>query len=244
MRGEPGEAGGEFRTTHWSCVLQAGREGEPRAEEALDQLCQVYWRPIYAFVRRRGYPAHEAEDLVQSFFLGLLRRKGLQRADPAQGRFRAFLLTSLNHHLANEWAKGQRLKRGGGALPISIDAQAEEERYLAEPADEASPERLFERRWAEIVLERVTQRVRADLVAAGQEQRFEVLRGFLLGDAPGLSYDEAGRRLGLSIAAVTSAIHRLRSRYREFFLDEIARTVAEPAEVDDEIRYLARALAS
>lgn len=242
MSVEFGGAGG-FRTTHWSCVLQAGREDEPRAGEALEQLCQVYWRPIYAYVRRRGYPAHEAEDLVQGFFLGMLRRKGLQKADPAQGRFRAFLLTSLNNHLANEWTKGQRLKRGGGATPVSIDAQGEEERYLAEPTDEATPERLFERRWAEVVLERVTQRVRADLIAAGQEERFHALKGFLLGDAPGVTYEEAGRRLGLSVAAVTSAIHRMRSRYREFFLDEIARTVAEPADVDDEIRYLARALA-
>jgi RNA polymerase sigma factor (sigma-70 family) len=244
MKSDLGGAAGEFRTTHWSVVLRAGQGNEPRSEEALERLCRSYWHPIYAFVRRRGYPPHEAEDLVQSFFASLLRRNGFQRLDPRQGRFRAYLLTALNNHLTNEWNKGQRLKRGGGQEVVSLDARSEEEWYLSELRDERSPERLFERRWAEVVLERVVTRLRADFVASGHEERFAVLKDFLLGDPVAISYEDAARRLGLSVAAVTSAIHRMRGRYREFFRDEIAQTVSDPAEVDDEIRYLARAMAA
>jgi RNA polymerase sigma-70 factor (ECF subfamily) len=236
--------GAEFRTTHWSVVLQAGKEDAPGSAEALERLCRSYWYPIYAFVRRRGQSPHEAEDLVQGFFAGLLRRKGLGTVDPAHGRFRSFLLASLNNHLSHEREKGQRQKRGCGAELLSLDAQTEEEKYLAEPHHELTPERLFEKRWAEVVLERVVKRVRADFIAAGHEERFEVLKDFLLGEPTGLSYEDAGQKLGLSVSAVTSAIYRMRSRYREFFRDEIAQTVSDAAEVDEEIRHLARALAS
>ncbi|MCI0535894.1 MAG: sigma-70 family RNA polymerase sigma factor [Verrucomicrobiales bacterium] len=244
MKSELRGGAAEFRTTHWSVVLRAGREDEPRSDEALERLCRAYWHPIYAFLRRRGYPPHEAEDLVQGFFAGLLRRKGLQKVDPAHGRFRSFLLASLNNHLSHERDKGQRQKRGGGLELISLDAPAEEDKYLSEPGHELTPERLFEKRWAEVVLERVVNRVRADFVAAGHEERFHALKDFLLGDPADASYADAGEKIGLSVSAVTSAIYRMRSRYREFFRDEIAQTVSDSAEVDEEIRYLARALAS
>ena len=236
--------GAAFRTTHWSVVLQAGKEDGPASADALERLCRSYWHPIYAFLRRRGYSPHEAEDLVQGFFAGLLRRKGLGKVDPALGRFRSFLLASLNNHLGHERDKGRRLKRGGGAEPLSLDTQTAEEKYLSEPRHELTPERLFEKRWAEVLLERVVNRVRADFIAAGHEERFDALKDFLLGDPPGVSYADAGQKIGLSESAVTSAIYRMRSRYRECFRDEIAQTVSDPAEVDEEIRHLARALAS
>ncbi|MBX3744972.1 MAG: sigma-70 family RNA polymerase sigma factor [Verrucomicrobiae bacterium] len=233
----------EFRTTHWSVVLQAGVGDAPRAADALERLCRAYWRPIYGYVRRRGYGPHEAEDMVQGFFEGLLRREGLRQVDPAKGRFRSFLLASVNHFLANEWDRSQRLKRGGGCEFVSIDAEEIEGEGLGELADEATPERDFERQWARTVLARVVDRLREDYTASGFGARFEGLREFLLGDPEGASYADAGRRLGMSVAAVTSAIHRLRVRYREVFRDEIAQTVADPDEVDEEIRHLARALA-
>jgi RNA polymerase sigma-70 factor (ECF subfamily) len=208
----------------------------------LERLCRSYWHPIYAYLRRRGHPPHDAEDLVQGFFAGLLRRKGLEKVGPDRGRFRSFLLASLNNHLSHEREKGQRLKRGGGAELVPIDAEGEEERYRDQARHELTPEHLFERRWAEVVLERVVERVRADFASARQEERFEVLKDFLLGDPKHVSYAEAGQKLGLSVPAVTSAIHRMRSRYRAIFRDEIAQTVGDPAEVDEEIRCLARAL--
>lgn len=241
MKSEFGPAAA-FHTTHWSVVLRAGKEDAPKSEEALERLCRSYWHPIYGYLRRRGFSAHDAEDLVQGFFAGLLRRKGLENVSPDLGRFRSFLLASVNNHISHEWEKGQRLKRGGGTELVPIDAEGEEERYLAEARQELSPEQLFEKRWAEVVLERVVERVRADFAAARQEERFEVLKDFLLGDPRHISYADAGQKLGLSVSAVTSAIHRMRSRYRDFFRDEIAQTVDDPVEVDQEIRYLAGAL--
>jgi RNA polymerase sigma-70 factor (ECF subfamily) len=225
-------------------VLLAGREEEPRSAEALDRLCRTYWFPIYAFVRRRGFAPHDAQDLVQEFFSDLLRRRFLDRVSPSSGRFRSFLLASLGNFLANQYDREQCQKRGGGCQIFSLDAQPAEERYQLEPAHEATPEKLFEQRWAQTVLEQVVSRIQSEFAANQQTNRFDYFKEFLLGDPPGLSYSEVAARLNLSVSALTSAIHRTRVRFREVFRAEIAQTVAAPSEIDDEIRHLVAALNS
>jgi RNA polymerase sigma-70 factor (ECF subfamily) len=231
-----------FHTTHWSAVLLAGREDDPRSSDALERLCRAYWHPIYAFVRRRGHSPDTARELVQGFFFDLLRRKGLERADPARGRFRTFLLTSLSRFLVNEWDRGQRLKRGGGIEFVSLEAQEDEERCLVEPAHDHTPDRVFLQRWAQTVVARVVARLEDEYAVAGHPQRFERLKPLLLGDVPGLSYAQVAQQLQQTVPAVTSMLHRMRLRFREVFRDEIAQTVADPSEVDDEIRFLLAAL--
>jgi RNA polymerase sigma-70 factor (ECF subfamily) len=193
-------------------------------------------------VRRRGYDAHEAEDLTQSFFTYFLEKKALGRVDPSKGKFRSFLLASLNNFLNNEWDKSQRLKRGGGANVFSFDGIPADERYRLEPIHGESPEKIFERKWAEVVLERVVTRLSKEFEQAGQTERFEVLRGFLMSGSRSLPYQNAADRLGLSVNAVTAAVHRMRTRFRELFRAEIANTVPAPEDVQDEIRSLLAAL--
>jgi RNA polymerase sigma factor (sigma-70 family) len=241
--GARGLSGAAFRTTHWSMVLQAARADEPGSLEALNSLCAAYWKPIYAYVRRRGYDPHEAQDLVQSFFASVIASNGIHRVDQSKGRFRSWLLGAIRNHLTNEHDRRTRQKRGGGFEHLSIDAAPEEQRFQVEPISETTPERVFERRWAQIVLERAVDRLREDFAATGQEERFEILKEFLFLDASQNSYADAAARLGISVSAVTSAIHRMRVRFRSFFREEIAHTVEDPAEIDDEIRSLASALA-
>jgi RNA polymerase sigma-70 factor (ECF subfamily) len=232
----------DFRATHWSVVLAAGDTQSPESARALETLCQAYWYPLYAFVRRRGYDAHEAEDLTQSFFTYVLEKKALGRVDPSKGKFRSFLLASLNNFLNNEWDKSQRLKRGGGANVFSFDGVPADERYRLEPIHGESPEKIFERKWAEVVLERVIARLSKEFEQAGQAERFEVLRVFLMSGSRSLPYQNAADRLGLSVNAVTAAVHRMRTRFRELFRAEIANTVPGPEDVQDEIRSLLAAL--
>jgi RNA polymerase sigma factor (sigma-70 family) len=239
-----GEGAQQFRPTHWSVVLAAGSQESPHASQALETLCRAYWYPLYAFVRRQGYDAHAAEDLTQGFFAHLLEHKALSKVDPGKGKFRSFLLASLNNFLNNERDKTQRLKRGGGAEIFSLDAEPAEERYQSEPVHGESPEKLFERRWAQAVVEQVATQLTREFAAAGQAARFEVLKDFLMGDPRNTSYDEAAERLALSVSAMTSAIHRMRVRFRELFRAEIANTVGSPDEVDEEIRYLAARLSA
>jgi len=235
--GEP-----QFHATHWSVVLAAAESQAPHASEALEKLCRAYWYPLYAFVRRQGYGAHDAQDLTQAFFAMLLEKRSLGKVDPSKGKFRSFLLASLSNFLNNERDKAQRLKRGGGAEIVSLDADSAGERYEAEPRHDESPQKIFERRWANAVVEQVASRLLLEYAAGGQAERFDVLKDFLLGDPREVSYDQAASRLGLSVSAVTSAIYRMRARFREFFREEIARTVGGPEEVDDEIGYLLSAL--
>lgn len=223
-------------------VIKAGAPDTPDAHAALARLCETYWYPLYAFVRRQGWPAEDARDLTQAFFAFILSRNALGQVHPDKGRFRSFLMASMKHFLANEWDKQNRLKRGGGADTFSLDAVTAEERYRLEPLDAATPEAIFERRWAESVIAQVVERLRAVFEADGQKGRFEVLKDFLMGDPAETSYADAATRLGLSVSAVTSAIHRLRAQFREVFRDEIAQTVATPDQVDGEIRELLAAL--
>jgi len=230
-----------FATTHWSLVV-AARGASPVAREALAELCRLYWYPLYAYVRRRGHSADEAQDLTQEFFARLLERDDLAGLDPARGRFRAFLLAACRHFLANQNDRAQALKRGGGLRPRSLDLADADRRYAAEPSHEQTPERLFERRWALTLLDRVLQRLRQHYETAGQLVLFERLKGSLAGETD-VPHAESAAALNMTEGAVKVAAHRLRQRYRDLLRDEIARTVAEPAEVDDEVRALFAALA-
>ncbi len=236
------QVAGAFHTTHWSVVLRASESESPGALPALENLCRTYWYPVYAFVRRQGREAEEAKDLTQEFFHNFLRRGSVGLADPARGKFREFLLGSVKHFLANEWHKARRLKRGGGQRVLSIDEAVGEGRFALEPADTTTPETLFERRWAQTLLEAVLERVRAEFAEAGREDRFAELRGFLLDGSEPDSYAQVAQRLGLSEAALKSAIHRLRKRFAALLREEITRTVSSESEVDAELRHLFQVL--
>jgi len=233
---------GVFATTHWSVVLAAGQSESPGAQEALAKLCQTYWYPLYAFVRRQGHSPHDAQDLTQEFFARLLRSHYFAAADPKRGRFRSFLLGSIKHFLAHEWEKGRALKRGGGQVLISLDGPAGETRYALEPPDNVTADKIFERRWALTLLEQVLARLQEDYAASGKRQLFQELKPTLTGEKCAGSYVEIGSRLGLNEGAVKVAVHRLRQRYGELLREEIAHTVASPEEVEEELRHLLSAL--
>ena len=227
-----------FVTTQWSAVLAAGRSDTACSQAALEQLCRVYWYPLYAYVRRRGQSPHDAQDLTQEFFARLLERNWLARADQTRGRFRTFLLTTLERFLANEWDKVRALKRGGGLPTLPLQFDSAETRYGAEPADTRSPEQAFERRWALTLLDEVLRRLEAEQRAEGKAGQFALLRQCLVGDRASLPYDQIAQATGLSEGAVKVAVHRLRLRYRELLRAEIANTVDSPDEVDAEMRHL------
>lgn len=223
-------------------MLAAADARAPLSKEALESLCRTYWYPLYAFVRRQGHNPAEAQDLTQDFFAHLLSSEALATVNPARGRFRSFLLASLRNLLTNEWKRGQRQKRGGGVALFSLDAIAAEERYRLEPADDATPESIYERKWAESLLERVLGRLREECDASGRTERFQVLKVFLLEDKGTLPLADAAKQLGLTVIAVKGVVHRLRERYREIFREEVANTVERREDVDEEIRHLLRAL--
>lgn len=230
----PGPGGGVFATTHWSVVVKAGDSRSPDAASAMERLCQVYWYPLYVFVRRKGHNHEDASDLTQAFFAKFLEKDYLRSVDSNLGKFRTFLLTSMTHLLANEWDRSQAQRRGGGYRFVSLDEAHAQERYQLEPVDNTSPEKIFERRWAQTVVEVVLDR----LAAETDPERFGVLKEFLLGDRRDLSYEAGATRLGMSVAAVTSAIHRMRARFRTVLFEEIANTVESPDQVEPEIRHL------
>jgi len=225
-------------------VLTAGSSDLSGAAAALEQLCTRYWYPIYAFVRRRGFSAHEAEDLTQGFFARLLEKETLKRADRKRGRFRTFLLSALTSFLNNEWDKLQALKRGGQVQIISLDETAAEERYRHEPVELATPERLFERRWALTLLEQVLARLKQEYASAAKAKLFAQLEPSLVGEATPGQHGEWAVALGMNEGAVRVALHRLRRRYGELLRSEIADTVASHAEVEDEIRHLFASLST
>ena len=233
-----GAAVATFATTHWSVVLAAGQGSDSQASEALEQLCRAYWYPLYAYVRRWGHRPEEAQDLTQEFFARLLARGYLAKADPQKGKFRSFLLAGLKNLLCDELDKAGRLKRGGGQPVIAFDEQVAEGRYGLEPVDELTPERVFERSWGATLLERAASRLREEYIAAGKAGLYEQLTEFRLDASEQRAYAEVAAQLGLSESAVKSAIRRLRQRHHQLVREEIARTVADPSEVDEEIRYL------
>ena len=227
-----------FGTTQWSMVLKAG-EG---ADEALIKLCRIYWPPLYAYIRRRGHAVHEAQDLTQSFFAHILEHRALRAVAPSKGRFRSFLLVSLKHFLDNEWHKAHTLKRGGRHAFISWDDLKPEDRESLEPCDHMTPERIFNRRWTLMLLERVMNQLRTECVAARKDAVFEKLKNYLTGEAGDESYRTIAVELNMSEGAVKVTVHRLRRRFGELVRAQIARTVDSPEEIDDEIRQLFVAL--
>ena len=231
-----------FVTTHWSVVLTAGRSDTTRARAALENLCQAYWHPLYAYVRRRGYSPEDPQDLTQEFFARLLERNAVATVAPEKGRFRSFLLASLNHFLADEWDKARAQKRGGGKV-ISLDLQSAETRLGEIPAEHFTPEKAFEHRWAITLLEQVYQHLGKEYREQGKAALFATLRVTLAGKSDAAPYAELARQLEMSEGAIKVAVHRLRQRYRALLRDTIADTVSGPDEVEDELRYLFRTLA-
>ena len=230
-----------FATTHWSLVLAAGERDAERAREALAELCRAYWYPLYAFVRSRGSPPEEAEDLTQAFFVHVLEKDALRQVDPSKGRFRSFLLASFRNFQADEWTRQRAEKRGGGVAPLSLDAEAVEDRYALEPAHDLTPERIFERQWAVTVIEQAVARLQERYVRSGKQDHFETLKIFLSEKRP-VPHADVARRLGLSELAVKVVVHRFRKRFRDALREEIAQTVATEQDVDTELRFLQAAL--
>ena len=239
---EPAVASG-FHSTHWSVVLVAGQNPSVESAAALEKLCRAYWYPLYAFVRRRGYPHEEAQDLTQEFFSRLLEKNALAAVDRNKGKFRSFLLASMKHLLANEWNRSQFQKRGGGFTFVSLDELRAEERYGQEPADELTPEKVYERRWAETIIDSVTLQLRDEFANDGQGERFEALKVFLLAGQEPATYAAMAARLNMTEGAVRSAIYRMRQRYGALFRAEIAQTVTSLSDMEDEIRHLLEILA-
>ena len=228
----------EFSTTQWSQVLSARDGSGSEAGHALESLCQIYWYPLYAFVRRQGYDQEEARDLTQAYFAELLEKDFLKEVQPELGRFRSFLLASLKHFLSHERDRVQALKRGGCARTFSLDVQGAEERLSAEASEQLTPEQIFERQWALTVLDRALERVRQQSAKSGTENHFDKLKPYLTGDAAGAPYRDVAADLNLTEGAVRAAVLRLRKRFGESLRAEIGETVADPAEIDDEIRRL------
>ena len=233
-----------FATTRWSVVLAAGQSDTTDARAALGKLCQTYWYPLYAYVRRRGHSPEDAQDLTQEFFAQLLERKSLAKADPNLGRFRSFLLATMNHFLANAWQKAQAKKRGSGRELLSLDWAAAEDRFDLEPADHAAPDRIFEKQWALTLLGEVLNRLEREYQSAGKADWFVALKQTLLGVRESQPYTELATRLGSSESAVKVAVHRMRKRYRELVREEIAGTLNGSQEVESEMRHLFSVLAA
>jgi RNA polymerase sigma factor (sigma-70 family) len=225
----------KFLTTRWTMVVEAGKISDPRAQIAMEDLCRVYWYPLYAHVRRRGYSKEDAEDLTQSFFTRLLEVNPFSGLSPERGRFRSFLLVALKHFLANEWDRSKTKKRGGDVSHVAIDCQDAESRYLTDPADGLSPDKLFDRAWAMTLL----QRVLAQLEACNVENPyFQTLKPCLTVEHTNLNYQDISVKLAISKGAVRVAIHRLRKQYREILRAEIADTLANPDQLEEEIQAL------
>jgi DNA-directed RNA polymerase specialized sigma24 family protein len=236
-------AAGHFTTTCWGDILKAREGTDPEARHALGELCRSYWYPIYVFIRRRGHAADVAEDLTQDFFAAWLERGFLASVGPEKGRFRSFLLATCKNFLANRRVRDNALKRGGGQAPLSIDIRDAEGRYLREPSHELTAERLFERRWALTLLEHVLARLGAEMEEAGKKPLFDLIAPALLGRGESAPYSRVAAELGTTENAVKLAAHRLRIRYRELLVEEVASTVSGRADVDNELRELFATLA-
>ena len=242
--GRSAPRGGRFVTTHWSLVLAAGRGNDAASERALATLCELYWYPVYVFIRRHGHSADEAADLTQEFFTRMLEGSGLQQAAPEGGRFRSFVIACIRHFLANEQDHVRALKRGGGRPTLSLEIETAEGRYVLEPRDELTPDKIFDRRWALTLLDRALTRLRNEHTTTGKQKAFEALKGYLTGDSAGVPYASVARALGTTEGAAKVAVHRLRRRFRDLLLEDVAATVEDPQDVEDEIRHLLEAVSS
>ena len=231
---EPPSAAG-FPTTCWGRILQAGDPAAPESRAALEALCRDYWYPLYAFVRRKGHDPETSQDLVQGLFASLLERDDLRDLHPQRGRFRSFLMACCTHYVARHHERERAVRRGGGRIAVPIDTLAAESRFGGEPGHDLTPERLFERRWALTLLDRVLTGLDAEMARSGKRALYERLRPALVGGEKASPYHEIAHELGLPPGAVKMAAHRLRARYRERLREEIARTVAAPSDIDAEI---------
>lgn len=236
----PGAHG--FATTRWSLVAAAKRGGasEAGARRALEELCRAYWYPLYAFVRFRGFAPDDAQDLTQSFFARVVLTGDFEAAQPARGRFRSYLLGAMKHFLANEWHRARAQKRGGGRTIIELDALEPEARYALEPAQPANPDVGFDRAWALELTARAMEKLQKDWTARGKQELFEALQGSLTGESA--KYGETAARLGMAEGAVKVAVHRLRQGYQAVLRAEIAETLSDPADIDDEMGHLVEVL--
>ena len=232
----------QFCTTLWNVVLLEGEAGSPRAAEALEQLCRTYWYPLYAYLRRLSYGPQDAQNLTEDFFARLRGKNVGATADRRNGKFRSFLLASLNHFLAYEKDRVNEARHAGSPMPISIEGRDAENRYLQEPLPDLSPDRIFERQWALAVLERALTRLREEYGRAGNTRHFTVLKKFLTSDADDKALGRVAEELNASAGSIAATVHRMRQRYRELVRAEIADTVAGTGDIDDETRWLAAAL--
>ena len=233
-----------FATTRWSLIVAARGADAPAARQALSLLCEAYWYPLYAYIRRRGHTDDQARDLTQEFFTRLLGRDFIGALDPAKGRFRAFLLASCKHFLANEHDRDGARKRGGDRTVASLHLGNAEGLYCREPSHDLTPDKLFERRWAVTLLDRALARLREEFTGRGKGTHFDRLRDCLVGDRAAVRQGDAAAALGMTAGAVKVAVHRMRQRYRELLREEIAHTVEAPEQIDEEIRELFAALGS
>lgn len=232
-----------FPVTRWSVVCLAGRHDTARAHEALSRLCETYWYPLYAYVRRRGYSPEDAQDLTQEFFAQLLAHNWVDNADRNMGRFRTFLLTALSRFLANQWDRARAAKRGGSSVLLPLDTAVAESRYCADTQNSISPDRLYDRQWAMTLLDRALNRLSTEHEQSGKSADFMVLSPLLTAARGEIPYATVAARLGLSETATRMAVHRLRKRFREIFREEITQTISVPEEIEEEIRHLLAALA-
>jgi len=227
-----------FVSTHWSVVLSARARDSSRSTVALETLCRTYWYPLYAYLRRQGQLAHDAQDLTQGFFARLLQKDYLQAAAHEKGKFRTFLLMTLKRFVANEWDREHALKRGGFASVVAIDQEVAESRFAAEPSHNLQPDILFDREWARTLLEQAMAQLQKEYVASDRAKLFEYVQSCLAREESALPYAAIAARLNLTEPAVKMAVHRLRARYREILRTEIAHTVSAPKEIEEEIRHL------
>ena len=229
-----------FLTTRWSVVLASQRRSSPESEAALETLCRSYWYPLYAYVRRSGHGAHDAQDLTQEFFARLLEKNWLRAAAPERGRFRTFLLVAMKRLLAKEWHRARAQKRGGGAMPLPLDLTDVEQRYASEPA--LSPDEVFERRWAMTLLEQTLARLEGEFAEAGKPKEFELLKDWLTAGRGEIPYAELAGQLASGEGAARVAVHRFRKRFRDLYREAIAQTVSDTSEVESEMRHFAAIL--
>jgi len=238
----PPPGGSGFATTHWSVVLAAGHESSPSAREALETLCRTYWYLLYAHARRCGQNSEDAKDLVQGFFAYLLSRNALRLADPAKGRFRSYLLSSLKHFWSSQDERARAQKRGGGKPVVSLDETVAEGRYRLEPRDDWTPDRLYEREWALTLLDQARSRLQTEYAVSGRADLYERLKQFPFGEQGERSFAAASQEVGMTETALKSAVHRMRHRYQELVREVVAQTVADPSELEDEVRHLLEVL--
>jgi RNA polymerase sigma factor (sigma-70 family) len=227
-----------FLTTHWSVVVSAAQRDTTHAMSALEHLCGIYWYPLYAYVRRRGYSSHDAQDLTQAFFARLLERRWVENADQTKGRFRTFLLTAMSRFLSDEWDKLRAQKRGGGVTHIPVQIGDAETRFGLEPKDVSTPEQCYERQWALTLLDQVLNQLQKEYETEGKAELFAALNHTLQGRSESQPYAELANQLDMSVSAVKVSVHRMRKKYRQLLRNNIAQTVAAPEDLEEELRHL------